>query len=274
MILTGIPGATSGPPLMNPMGLRDRAGTAIDSRGAAELATRLGSAQPVPASGEARMASDGEEARGYVLRALEAGQSREAIHEALAEAGWSEPQIARALDAWKPGPGGIAVPRPRLQLSARDAFVYLTLFAALYISAWHFGSLVFDLIEIALPDPADRPGVRDWRADSIRFSAAALIVAFPLFLGLTARMNREIAADPVRRDSPVRQWLGHLTMFGAAIVLIGATISVIYGLLRGELTLHFVLKVATVALIAAAIFGYFRVQLHPARNGRRARSPE
>ena len=214
--------------------------------------------------------SDSEEARAYVHRALEVGRPPEAIRADLAAAGWSEPQIGRALEAWEPGPDGLAVPRPRLQLSARDAFLYLTLFAALYISAWHFGALMFDLIELALPDPADRP--QEWRADSVRFSVASLIVAFPVFLALTVKLGREVARDPVRRDSAVRQWLGHLTMFLAVIVLIGATISVIYGLLRGDLTAHFVLKVATVAGIAAAVFGWFRMQLRPVpRTGRRRR---
>ncbi|HUF57511.1 MAG TPA: DUF5671 domain-containing protein [Thermohalobaculum sp.] len=214
------------------------------------------------------MASDSEEARAYVHRALAAGRPAEAIRRDLAAAGWSEPQVDRALEAWTPGLDGLPVPRPRLQLSARDALLYLTLFAALYISAWHFGALLFDLIELAYPDPADRP--QDWRADSIRFSTAALIVAFPVFLALTVKLDREVARDPVRRDSAVRQWLGHLTMFLAVIVLIGATISVIYGLLRGDLTAHFLLKAATVGAIAAAIFGWFRMQLRPAPRAGRA----
>lgn len=212
------------------------------------------------------MASDTEELRIYVRRALEAGQDRRSIHRTLSGAGWAEPQIARAIDAWVEGPGAVPVPRPRMQVSARDAFLYLTMFAALYISAWHFGALIFDLIELVLPDPADRPGSDRWRADSIRFSIAALLVAFPVFLALTAKLNRELAADPVRRESPVRQWLGHVTMFIAAVVLIGAAISVIYNLLRGDLTLHFVLKVATVAAIAAAVFGYFRAELRAPRT--------
>lgn len=210
------------------------------------------------------MASDTEEARAYVRRAMEAGRPAEEIRAALAGAGWSEPQVARALDAWMPDPVGPPVPRPRLQISARDAFLYLTAFSALYIAAWHFGALLFDLIEIVVPDPADRPPTARGRADSIRFSIASLIVAFPVLLGLSAKLNREIRADPVKRDLAIRQWLGYLTVFGAAIVLIGATISVIYALLRGELTAQFVLKVATVAAIAAMIFAYFRTHLRAA----------
>lgn len=201
-----------------------------------------------------------EELRDYVRRAIEAGRTRAEIRDSLAAAGWDEPQIARALDAWAELPGAVAVPRPRAQLSARDAFLYLTLFAALYLTAWHLGALVFDLIEIAVPDPLESRGW-NWRGDSIRWSIAALLVGAPLYTWLTLKMEREMQADPVRRQSPVRQWLGHMTMFVAALIVIGAMVTTIYSLLDGELTLRFVLKVLTVAGIAAAIFGYYRAEL-------------
>ena len=38
----------------------------------------------------------------------------------------------------------VPVPRPRPYLSPREAFLYLLMFATLYLSAWHLGSLVFD----------------------------------------------------------------------------------------------------------------------------------
>lgn len=207
------------------------------------------------------MASEIEELRGYVRRAIETGQPRDRIHATLLRAGWSEAQALRALESWAELPGPLAVPRPRAQVSAREAFLYLTLFAALYLTAWYLGALVFDLIEIAVPDPAEA-GWRDLaRGGSIRWAVAALVVAVPLYLSLTRKMNREMAADPVRRHSSVRQWLGHMTLFIAALVVIGALMTTVYNLLAGELTLRFVLKVLTVTGIAAAIFGYYRADL-------------
>lgn len=207
------------------------------------------------------MASEMEELRGYVRRAIEAGQARPEIRASLVAAGWGEAQIARALDAWAEVPGPMAVPRPRLHLSARDAFLHLTLFAALCLTAWYLGALVFDLIEIAVPDPVEQNASQSWRGASIRWSIAALVVGAPLFLWLTRKLGREMAADPLRRHSPVRQWLGHMTLFIAALFVIGALVSTIYSLLAGELTPRFVLKVLTVAGIAAAVFGYYRADL-------------
>lgn len=207
------------------------------------------------------MTSQSDELRAYVRRAIETGRTRDEIRASLADAGWDEARIARALEAWADVPGALAVPRPRAELTAREAFLYLVLFAALYLTAWHLGALLFELIEIAVSDPLDP----DWRwrghGASIRWSVATLIVSAPLYAWLTVRMAREIAADPVRRHSPVRQWLGHMTMFLAALVVIGALVSVIYNLLDGALTLRFALKVLTVAGIAAAVFGYYRAEL-------------
>lgn len=214
------------------------------------------------------MPSQSEELRAYVRRAIEAGRTRAEIRDSLAAAGWEEAQIARALDAWAEVPGPLAVPRPHAQLSAREAFRYLLMFAALYLTAWHLGVLLFNLIEIAIPDPLDR----DWRwlgrGDSIRWSVAALLVAAPLYTWLTLRTEHEMAADPVRRQSPVRQWLGHLTLFVAALIVIGALVTTIYNLLDGELTLRFALKVLTVAGIAGVIFGYYRAELRPEPRAR------
>lgn len=207
--------------------------------------------------------SSSDEIRDYVRRALEAGQGRDEIRAALERAGWSAPQIDRALGAWADVPGPIPVPRPRATLSAREALVYLVLFAALYMTAWHLGSLVFDLIDTAIPDPADR----DYGLTrSIHWSIAALIVAVPLFLWMSRLANREIAADPVRRHSPVRQWLGHITLFLAALFIVGALVTAIFSLLQGELTLRFLLKALTVCTIAAAVFLYYRSDLAPDRR--------
>ena len=94
----------------------------------------------------------------FVRDALLKGQSRPAIHAALVAAGWPQEQVREALDAYAEVPFPVPVPRPRAYLSAREAFLYLVLFATLYLTAWHLGSLLFDLINRAFPDPADPPG--------------------------------------------------------------------------------------------------------------------
>lgn len=203
------------------------------------------------------MASAIGELREFVRAALERGQTREAIRDALLEAGWPRGQVESALGAFAETPFPVPVPRPGRMISAREAFVYLTLFATLYITAWHLGSLAFALIDGWVPDPAEHPGRVDWRARRMRWAIAALVVATPVFLWLNARVGRGLRTDPAVRHSAVRQWLTYLTLFGAALVILGDLTWVIYSFLSGELTLRFGLKLAVVALIAGGIFGYY-----------------
>ena len=195
-----------------------------------------------------------EELVGFVRDALRSGVSREGIADGLRRAGWSREQVHAALSSFADVEFPIPIPRPRASIEAREAFLYLVLFTTLYISAYQLGSLLFQFIERALPDAADRTfGV----VQRLRWAVSSLVVAFPVFLFLSRLTGREADADPVRRQSPVRRWLTYLTLFVAAAVLIGDVTTLLYNLLGGDLTARFVLKVLVVGLIAGAIFWYY-----------------
>ncbi len=93
-----------------------------------------------------------------------------------------------------------ALPVPHL--SAREAFLYLLPFTTLYVSAWHLGSLLFDLINRAFPDPADSDYLRTRLWDSIRWSMASVIIAFPVFLYVARYLGLEVAPSPVGAAQP------------------------------------------------------------------------
>jgi len=200
------------------------------------------------------VAAVNEELVGFVRDALRSGVSREGIADGLYRAGWSREQVHAALSSFADVEFPIPIPRPRASVEAREAFLYLVLFTTLYISAYQFGSLVFQFIEQAFPDAADRTfGV----VERLRWSVSSLVVAFPVFLFLSRLTAREVDAAPARRQSPVRRWLTYLTLFVAAAVLIGDVTTLLYNLLGGDLTARFVLKVLVVGLIAGAIFWYY-----------------
>jgi hypothetical protein len=201
------------------------------------------------------MASVTADLEEFVRDGLQRGLPRAEIQSAMLTAGWTPEQAKNALNAFADVAFPVPVPRPRPYLSAREAFLYLVLFAALYLSAFHLGSLSFEFIERTFPDPSAREihGLRD----SLRFSASALIVGFPLFVFMSWFINRGLERNPVKRLSAVRRWLTYLTLFLAVTILAGDLIALIYNLLGGELTARFVLKVATVAIIAGSIFGYY-----------------
>ena len=90
----------------------------------------------------------------FVREALAQRVSRPEIRSKLLAAQWPEDEVDSALDAFADIEFPIPVPRPKVYLSARDAFLYLALFATLYTSAISLGSLLYQFINWAIPDPA------------------------------------------------------------------------------------------------------------------------
>lgn len=206
------------------------------------------------------MTASAEDLARFVRESLARDIPRDRIQAALLEAGWPQEKVDDALGGFADLDFPLPVPRPRTYLSAREAFLYLLLFTTLFLSAFHFGVILFELIEKLLPDPAGT----GYQADSLRWAVATVVVSFPIFLFLTARLERELRKDPAKRDSKVRKWLTYLTLFLAAGFLIGDLVSLIYYFLEGELTVRFLLKVLVVAAIAGTVLGYY---LHDLRKG-------
>lgn len=209
-----------------------------------------------------------EDLLAFVKEALTLRLPRAQIEEALLQAGWEREQIDAGLAGFAEAEFPIPVPRPRPYLSAREAFLYLLLFTTLYLSAYNFGQICFQLINLAIPDPASPaygPGPARIR-EFLRWAVSSLVVALPIFLYLSALTAREVRRDPAKRTSKVRRWLTYLTLFIAAAVIIGDLIVLLNDLLGGELTTRFVLKVATVGVIAAGVFTYYLKDLRSAEK--------
>ncbi len=201
----------------------------------------------------------------FTRDALAAGKSRDDIRSALERSGWAPNEIAEALNAWADIDFPTPVPRPRPYVSAREAFFYGLMFAALAMTAWHLVALLHNLIDHWVADPLTENGGR-YALSSTRWSIAALIVFTPTFLVLNRRTVQATKADPGKRRSGVRKWLGYVTLFLASITLLGDLMAVIYALLSGDLTLRFILKAVVVAGVAGAIFAYFRQEAEDARD--------
>ncbi len=196
----------------------------------------------------------------FVREALIAGRDRDEIARALSDAGWTDGEIADALGSWVAGSFAPPVPRPRPFLSAREAFLYGLMFVALAMTAWHLVSLSFNLINRWFPEPAEL-AQGFYNLSAMRFSIASLVVFLPLFLVLNQRANTATRADPGKRRSLVRKWFGYITLFLASIALLGDLIAVVYAFLNGDLTLRFAAKSVVVAVVAGAVFFYFRGEM-------------
>ena len=194
----------------------------------------------------------------FVRDSLARGLSRAQIETVLARAGWDGDQIKGAVGGFADVEFPVPVPRPKPYLSAREAFMYVVLFSMLYVSTFNLGSLIFDFINQAFPDPAMRAYAGSgYVRESMRWSISSLIVAFPLFLYVSRFINRAIRVDSRKRGSKVRFNLTYLTLFIAGSCLIGDVIVLIYNFLGGELTVRFVLKALTIGAIAGPVFGYY-----------------
>src|SRR5687768_13868184 len=156
----------------------------------------------------------------FVESALRAGQSRDAVRNALELAGWSKDQVTDSLAHFADVAFAVPVPRPRAQVSARDAFWYLLMFGTLYVSAYYLGDLLFGFINRAFPDNLSYNDRTQYIERGIRWATAAVIVAFPVFLFTAWKTGKEVAADPTRRNSAIRKWLTYITLLVAAAAIV------------------------------------------------------
>jgi hypothetical protein len=163
------------------------------------------------------------------------------------------------------GPGAAARP----YLSAREAFLYLVLFVTLYTTAFNVGVVLFELIERWLPDRLRDHYSSDYSPDRVRNATAGILISFPVFLFLSRLIGRAIAREPEKRSSKIRKWLTYVTLFVAAVVIIGDLTVLVARLLSGELAPRFLLKVLVVLAIAGTAFGHYLGDLR--REEERAR---
>ena len=205
-----------------------------------------------------------DELRQFIKEALERGQERDVIRQVLLEAGWQEREVRNALGAFAEINFPVAVPRPRPYLHAREAFLYLVSFIALYVFAFSLGAVFFGLIDHHFEDSIYRydPGPSAAQTTAL----AAIIVAFPLYLFLMRRLAAAVAADPERRQSLIRRWLTYLTLVVGAAIILGDVIALLARLLAGDPTAGFILKVLAILLITGPIFAYYLWDMRQAED--------
>ncbi len=191
----------------------------------------------------------------FVEHARSKGLDHATIFALLRSEGWKEQEIAAAIAARE-----LSMPVPeRAGIgTARDAFLHLLAFTALYAWAISLVILLFNYINFQFPDPA--MPVSSYQIEmalaSVRAALATLIVAYPLFLANWWYLLREVRKYPEKAKSGVRRWLTALSMFVAAVTILGNVITVVYYLVEGDLTVRFLLKVAVLLVVAGGLFLY------------------
>lgn len=144
------------------------------------------------------------------------------------------------------------------KLGPRDVFSHFFAIISLYFWAVNFGVILFLLLNLYLPDAlADGYASRDGILTSIRWAVSMLVIVFPVYVGVSSFLEKELTRQPEKRNLRSRKWLIYLTLFLSALVIIGDLVTLVYSFLQGELTTRFVLKILVVSLIAGGIFRYY-----------------
>lgn len=143
--------------------------------------------------------------------------------------------------------------------SPKDFFLYFGAIVTLYISAISVLTLLFEVIDQLFPKPFEYV---DPYAGGVSLAIAMLIVAFPLyllFMRITAQGESEF---PEKRELSIRKWLTYLTLFVAGAAIAVDLIVLLQKFFAGEeITLAFGLKVISIILVLAAVFGYYLYDL-------------
>jgi FtsH-binding integral membrane protein len=141
-----------------------------------------------------------------------------------------------------------------MKSSPKDVFMHILNIVGLYAGVSGVLVLLFQYINTAFPDVLNfyyDPG------EPIRWALALVIVIFPVFIWSSVRLQKEISAEPEKNELKIRKWLLYLTIFAAGMLMIGDLVSLIYSFLQGEITVRFILKIASILAVAGAVFWHY-----------------
>jgi hypothetical protein len=143
--------------------------------------------------------------------------------------------------------------------TARDVFSYLLMTSMLIAGVIAFLTLVFQYVNVQLPDTLDY-----WPQgylNSMRGAIATLVVVWPVHNLMSWLINSDAKKDSAKQNIWVRKWLIHLTLFISAIAVIVDLVTLVGTFLDGELSTRFLIKVASVLIVAGCVFAYYLWEL-------------
>jgi hypothetical protein len=194
----------------------------------------------------------------FVQEAKRSGASDAFIVELLKASGWPERRIYAAFSSYYAKVTGMAVPVRGSRFEyASDGFLYLLAFISLACWATGAGHLLYVLIDAWFPNTLDQPYFAATLRDRVSLELATIIVAYPIFVVVSAFINRQLANRPESADSGVRKWLTYIALVIAATVLLGDAIFFLQSFLHGDLTVRFVLDTIVLFAIVGSIFAYY-----------------
>lgn len=142
-----------------------------------------------------------------------------------------------------------------------DVFIYVGIGISLIVTVTNLLQVIFAAIERKFVDTLSYGGYVDASYSDVRFAIASLVVLFPIYLGLSWYVSKDIQKYLYKQDIWVRKALIYGTLFITVLSLIGTLVSVIYTYLGGELSVRFGYKAGAVFAIAGLLFAYYTYSL-------------
>ena len=146
-----------------------------------------------------------------------------------------------------------------MRSSAKDVFLYLLMIIMLAVGVIFFTTLLWQYINIQLPDQLEYyyPSA----VSLMRGAISALIIVWPVLLLSTWMINRDLKSEAEKSSMWIRKWLLYLTLFVSSLTIIIDLITLINSYLNGEFTIRFLLKVLVVLVVAACVFAFYLWEL-------------
>lgn len=144
--------------------------------------------------------------------------------------------------------------------TVKDFFAYLGIALVLYTSLTALTFLCFNYIDMFVSQ--DSGGYyRTYSLESIRWQISALVILFPLLIGLSYMVNRDIRRDPFKLEVRSRKWLLYSVIFLTGMSGVVDLVFLVYSFLGGDFAKEFLLKSFTVLVIAGTAFAYYHQEL-------------
>src|SRR5690606_3877090 len=128
---------------------------------------------------------------------------------------------------------------------------------SLYLSISFLLVLLFGLINLRFPDPAESYYSLESYSSAVRIGIAMLVVFFPVYLYLTHAVNQIRRRTPDGMYLSLTRWLIYLSLLVAGGTLLIDAVIAIMTFLEGDLTERFLLKVVSVLVVVGVAFYYY-----------------
>jgi len=210
----------------------------------------------------------------YIKQAKLKGLSDEIITSELARTGWNTEDIRQALSndlvvpkPPKPITQGIQISESSPSYSMWDAFEHILMFISLYVLSTSIALILHFFVDKWSPGISrESYGSYNDYVDGLglillRGYLASSIVSFPLFAYFFLKVTKQTQKHPLIRQLKARKFLIYLTLIITFLIVIGNTISIVYGFLNGNITLNFILHFIVTVTISGVIFAYYLAQV-------------